>query len=202
MQDEQKDVETNLRKPSQKRPQNQGKIENSLKYRAVPSEPTAEDFIEEFMPDEVVSPAFLRSISRLTRGISRPGMSLIMESADDDDALAVAARFQQSRRYFDADSSIIASRFGLSKQNWTIVGTIGHYTRPVTEVQVINNPVNARGALGSDGTFSRRYFIDMMSSMIQMFGAHGMSDIPQHPGISVIPIAVYRSFERVPSNGN
>jgi hypothetical protein len=121
---------------------------------------------------------------------------LFLESGDNHGALALSARFQQNRRYFDADADLIASQYGLSKQQWTIVGTIGHYSRPLTEVQVVTALANARGTLDAEGNFTRRYLISMMSNIIQHFGAVGLSDLPQHPGISVIPMAVYRSFER------
>ncbi|WP_328604045.1 hypothetical protein OG943_28735 [Amycolatopsis sp. NBC_00345] len=186
----------NLRKPSQRRPAKAGKIDNSSRYRSIPSDSTAEDYIEEFEASDYTSPAFFRSMARLTRGISRPGMSLIAESSGDEDALVLAARFQQNRRYFDADSATVASRYGFSKQNWTIIGTICHYTQPVEDVQLLNELMNARGSVDSKGNFSRKYFIDTVSSLIQSFGAFGLSDIPQHPGISAIPIAVYRSFSR------
>ncbi|SFO06834.1 DUF6414 family protein [Amycolatopsis rubida] len=187
-----------LKRPSQKRPPKAVRIENSSRYRSIPADATAEDYIEEFEAADGTSPALFRSMARLTRGISRPGMTLIVESSADEDALVLAARFQQNRRYFDADSATVAARYGLSKQNWTIIGTIGHYTQSVEDVKLLNQLMNARGSVDSKGNFSRKYFIDTVSSLIQSFGAFGLSDIPQHPGISVIPIAVYRSFSRNP----
>lgn len=169
---------------------------NSEAYRNIPESPVAEDFVETFTKVDESSPEYFKSIMRMVRGFSSDGTTLFLESDDGDNAITLSARFQQNRRYFDADPILLASQYGLSRQTWTIVGTIGHYTRPLTEVQLLSALESARGTLGADGTFRRRYLIRMMSNVMHQFGASGVSDIPQHPGISAIPIAVYRTFTR------
>jgi hypothetical protein len=172
------------------------KLPTSESYRSLPASPVAEDFVECFRETAGASPEFLRSMIRMVRGFSSPGTTLYLESGDNEGAITLSSRFQQNRRYFDADADLIAAQYGLSRQRWTIVGTIGHYTRPLTEVQVVTELTNARGTLDAEGNFTRRYLIGMMSNVIQHFGAIGVSDIPQHPGISAIPMAVYRTFAR------
>ncbi|MFI6030494.1 DUF6414 family protein [Amycolatopsis magusensis] len=168
-------------------------------YRSIPEHGELEDYIEEFSPDFEMSPARLKAMVRILRGVFRPGLSLLMRSGYLDNSVTLAARFQPNRRYFDAEADVIGSRFGASEQMWTIVGTIGHYSRPREEI-ALENLINAsRGSLGGEDKFSRVKFAKSMSSLLENIGASGLADLPQYPGISAVPMAVYRTFARLRS---
>lgn len=124
----------------------------------------------------------LAGIIKLTRGMFSDGVHLQMTPAGIEGP-AITAHLEPGRRFFDSSPDTLLSRYGLSKQEWTLVGTIG---------QVSQGANNIDAPLDDDGTVSRAKFVDMASDMLN--GTMGLVDLPQGRGFSVVPLALYRTI--------
>ncbi|MDX8144505.1 hypothetical protein SK854_20470 [Lentzea sp. BCCO 10_0061] len=154
-----------------------------------------ESKIEDFGAEFGYSADFLRAIVRTSRGLFSPGLNLVQVSSGARNNMTVNARLLENRRYLDADAPIIGSRFGASSQSWTVVGTVGHYSKSTEEVEG-RTVENSASSQAMQGKFDRNNFVRMVNGMIEEVAATGLTDLPQHPALSVIPIAVYRVIER------
>ena len=156
-----------------------------------------EDTIESFPADlfDGMSADYFRSIVRISRGLYKPGLNLILSSSTSPDSLTITSRLQENRRYLDADPETIGSRFGVAPQQWTIVGTVGHYSDGPTRIDLAKMAETVT-TNSSEGHFDRNGFMRLINNVIQNIGRAGMIDLPQHPAFSAIPIAVYRSTIR------
>jgi hypothetical protein len=91
----------------------------------------------------------------------------------------------------------VTARYGFKPQRWTIVATVGHYSESAEDAQAESSAVQIEN--DSQDGFSRLRFIRSINSMIRTMAASGMVDLPQHPGMAAIPIAIYRSVQGGPS---
>ena len=87
----------------------------------------------------------------------------------------------------DSEPDILFARYGTGKQDWTMVGMIGHYAQP--EPGDLDN-----GAFSSTDRIMRGRMADFINKFMTLMGATGFTDLPQYPGFSMVPIAVYRTI--------
>ncbi|WP_326650972.1 DUF6414 family protein [Streptomyces sp. NBC_01750] len=151
-----------------------------------------EDAIVDFYGMEGVDGASLRSIIRMARGIFAPGLHINLSPVDSGEVL-IGSRLQEGRQYLDTEADILFARYGTSRQEWTLVGSVGSYGPEDTELPdlAFTNP---------DGTVNRGQFADSINGLMKYLGGMGFIDLPQHPGFSLIPFAVYRSIPRLSSS--
>lgn len=165
-----------------------------------------EDKIREFAPmlddqgEPVVTPEYIRGIIKLSRGMFTPGLHLnLLPTAVDTNSVSV--RLQEGREFLDSDPEILFARYGLSPQEWTVVGTIGHYSEQGEPV------MNAGELAGPTGNMIRARAASFINSFVGLMASLGFADAPQYPGFSIVPLAVYRAIPQsvsllpVPMNG-
>ncbi|WP_149030445.1 hypothetical protein [Kitasatospora sp. MBT66] len=160
-----------------------------------PHIPQLEDGIPDFQNiagtgDQIGAPQ-LRSMIQLARSIFLPGVHLNL-SPTGEDSCTIGARLQEGRQYLDTDPEILFARYGTSPQEWTLVGSVGHHASP--------SPAASPGAfemLNSTGSMLRGNTARALNSFIGEIGQSGFADLPQAPGFSVVPFAVYRTIPRL-----
>lgn len=130
--------------------------------------------------------AFFRGITQVTRGMFAPGLHLVL-SPDVEGAGAITIRLQEGRQYLDTDPDILFARYGVGAQEWTVVGTVGHHPLPSPNMTDAN-------FMDSAGNVQRAAFGQYVNQLGTMLGNLGFTDLPQAPGFSVIPWAVYRTI--------
>jgi hypothetical protein len=152
-----------------------------------------EDAVIDFPPlpmDEdgfQVNPEMLRAVIQIARGVYQPGIHLTLTPSADQQ-FTVHARLQEGRRYMESDSEILFSRYGFDSQEWTVVGTIGCHA-PTGQAAPAGD---ISGAI-QDDTISRKGFADFINKFVEYFARVGFADLPQWPGFSLVPLAVYRA---------
>lgn len=129
---------------------------------------------------------FFRGITQVARGMFAPGLHLVL-SPDVEDAGAITVRLQEGRQYLDTDPDILFARYGVGAQEWTVVGTIGHHPLPDPDMDNAN-------FTDSEGNIRRADFGRYVNQLGTLLGNLGFTDLPQAPGFSVIPWAVYRTI--------
>lgn len=157
-----------------------------------------EDLIPEFGPvpqtgGPNIDAKYLRSIVKVARGMFTPGLHLNLSPANNDQFI-VGARLQEGRRFLDSETEILFARYGVGKQLWTLVGSIGHYARPEDRLMP-EDP----GLVNDQNQVIRIRFADYVNSFMRFLGSLGFADIPQYPSFSMVPLAVYRSVPRLTS---
>jgi hypothetical protein len=144
---------------------------------------------------EIISTDALRAMVRVSRGLFTPGLHLNLTPTEDD-KLTVSARLQEGRQFLDTDTEILFARYGTQRQEWTAVGTVGHYGAKdaegfSTDTQLVSGPSVNRGVTAQ-----------YINSLMAFIGRFGFADLPQYPGFSIVPLGVYRlispSFETDP----
>jgi hypothetical protein len=153
-----------------------------------------EDFVEDFSPQAGISPQLLRAMIHTARGVFSPGLNLMMNTADATGKMNISALLQDNRRYLDASPSVVASRFGVSAQPWTLVATVGHYSSEPDETGQRKIAMMLENA--TSGAFNRNRFVRTVNSSIEDMSQSGLTELPQHPGMAAVPIAVYRAVRR------
>lgn len=154
-----------------------------------PSDPAQlEDLIESFSPDALggVGPDMFRAVIRIARGMFSPGLHMQMSSSGRVGWTAIA-RLERGRRYLDAEPEVLFSRYGITPQEWTVVGTIGHFAARPQPGASPDFP-----DFTTDGRISRAKFVEGLNTFLAMIATQGLSDAPAYPGFSIIPLAVYR----------
>jgi hypothetical protein len=157
------------------------------------SKPQPEDEIEDFPPavfGEEFAASQLRGFAKMTRGMFHPGLHLVLNPAGQV-GLAVSARLQEGRRFLESDAEVLFARYGVYEQEWTVVGTIGSHSSSEDAAIDADKPFGAR-ATGID----RAAVTGMVNTMVAMVAGTGFADLPQYPGFSVVPFAVYRPILR------
>ena len=159
-----------------------------------------ERVLHDFIPDFGYTANFLRAVIRTTRGILPSGLNLVSFSSHGNIQMTANTRLQRERRYLEADPAIIGSRFGTTPQDWTVVGTVGHYTQLPAEVSAIQKSAIETLREFQDGAkeatgFSRANFIKEVTKMLSELGRLGFLNVPQHPGMTIIPMAIYRHIQ-------
>lgn len=146
-----------------------------------------EDSIPDFQGPGVDGKS-LRAIIRMARGIFAPGLHINLSPVDSEDVL-IGSRLQEGRQYLDTEADILFARYGTEPQEWTLVGSVGSYGPKDTALPDFN-------FVHSTGAMNRRSFADGLNGLMKHLGGMGFADLPQHPGFSVIPFAVYRAIPR------
>jgi len=156
--------------------------------------------LHEFIPEFGYTANFLRAIVRTTRGILPPGLNLVSFSAQGKVQMTANTRLQRERRYLEADPDIIGSRFGATPQDWTVVGTVGHYSQLPAEIGLTHKSAIETLHDFQEGAkqateFSRANFLKEVTKMLSELGRLGFLNVPQHPGMTIIPMAIYRYIQ-------
>ncbi|MFG3143258.1 hypothetical protein [Streptomyces sp. NPDC048243] len=150
-----------------------------------------EDSIPDFRMEaggSIVGADDLRSILRVARGVFAPGLHMNLSPMESRDVL-ISSRLQEGRQYLDSESDILFARYGTTEQEWTLVGSVGQHGS--------EDPPGPNDAfVNPDGNVSRGKLANFINAHMANIGATGFIDLPQHPGFSVIPFAVYRSIPR------
>lgn len=145
-----------------------------------------EDQIPEFPSIDGIDRTTLRSFVQVSRGVFSPGLHINLTPAKD---VLISARLQEGRQYLDSEADILLARYGAEPQELTLVGSIGSYGTEEKDLPDQN-------FMKESGVMSRGAFAEVMNSQMRSLGRIGFIDLPQHPGFSLIPFAVYRSIPR------
>jgi len=129
---------------------------------------------------------YLQGIVRVARGMFTPGLHLNMRPTGIDSHV-VTARLQEGRQFLDGDSEVLFARYGAGMQEWTLVGSVGHYGQAV-DSSAIEDP----GLVDPGGKVNRARFSTFVNDFLSHIGTLGFIDVPAEPGFSVVPLAVYR----------
>ncbi|WDO07853.1 hypothetical protein ME763_20550 [Streptomyces murinus] len=145
-----------------------------------------EDAIPDFPAIDGTDGNTLRSFVRIAKGVFTPGLHINLAPAK---GALVSARLQEGRQYLDTEAEILFARYGTERHEWTLVGSIGSYGTEETELPDMDfyNP---------NGSINRGEFAEAMNAQMRNLGRIGFIDLPQHPGFSIIPFAVYRAIPR------
>ncbi|MFE0871881.1 DUF6414 family protein [Streptomyces rochei] len=130
----------------------------------------------------------LRSMIKIARGLFTPGLHLNFFPAEGFD-YSVSVRLNEGRQYLDSDPEILFARYGTHEQDWTLVGSIGHHADEASAI------FDGAGSFTDDsGRVVRGRAAKFVNRFLGFMGASGFSDLPQYPGFSVVPLAVYRQI--------
>ncbi|MFF0460939.1 DUF6414 family protein [Streptomyces mexicanus] len=130
----------------------------------------------------------LRSMIKVARGLFTPGLHLNFFPVEDFD-YSVSVRLNEGRQYLDSDPEILFARYGTQEQEWTLVGSIGHHADEVSSI------FDGAGSFTDEtGRVVRGRAAKFVNRFLGFMGASGFSDLPQYPGFSVVPLAVYRQI--------
>jgi hypothetical protein len=162
-------------------------------YRELPGEadslegriPLGKIFLGPGEADQISGELF-RGIAQVTRGMFAPGLHLSL-TPEPEGAGAISVRLQEGRQYLDMDPDILFAHYGVGAQEWTIVGTIGHHPLP-------NPDMDESDFISEDGGVRRSDFGRYVTKLGTMLANLGFVDLPQAPGFSIIPWAVYRTI--------
>lgn len=149
-----------------------------------------EDAIPDFKGPGGADGETLRAITRVARGVFAPGLHLNLFPVETGEAL-IGARLQEGRQYLDSEADILFARYGMERQEWTLVGSIGSYGPEDTSMADLD-------FVRPGGAVNRGSFAEGINVLMKHLGGLGFVDLPQYPGFSVIPFAVYRSIPRNP----
>ncbi|MET7287743.1 hypothetical protein [Streptomyces sp. NPDC005573] len=177
--------ETPTLPPAVRKRQNRGKTARTRETSAG----QLEDSIPEFnigSESDSIDGEQLRSMVRIARGLFSPGLHLNLFPVSGEDC-TVSVRLQEGRQYLDSEPEVLFARYGAGQQEWTLVGSIGHHATAKSEIEISQfTDASGRVNRGSAATF--------INSFLSFMGAMGFLDLPQYPGFSVIPLAVYRQI--------
>jgi hypothetical protein len=155
--------------------------------------PNLEDVIPEFPPmgdgPEKLTAKSVRGLVKIARGLFTPGLHLNLVPTTND-RIIIGARLQEGRAYLDSDPEILFARYGLGFQDWTVVGSIGHYaeSEPADDLP--------EATLTEGDTLVRGRTAQYINAFMNFMGGKGFTGIPQFPGFSVVPFAVYRTIPK------
>ncbi|GAA1767040.1 hypothetical protein GCM10009747_29290 [Agromyces humatus] len=124
----------------------------------------------------------LAGMIQVVRGVFGEGVHLHGRPAGPEGPV-VSARLESGRRFLDSSPEVLLSRYGLGEQEWTVVGVVGQLGSRVLPGQVDD-------VTNSDGSVNRAKLVDVVGTFLG--SAAGLVDLPQAPGFSIVPLAVYR----------
>jgi hypothetical protein len=150
-----------------------------------------EDAIHDFVGPGGVDGDSLRAITRIARGVFAPGLNINLSPVDSGEVL-IGSRLQEGRQYLDSEPDILFARYGTEPQEWTVVGSVGSYGPENTDMPDLD-------FVRPNGAVDRGAFADGINALMKHLGGLGFVDLPQYPGFSLIPFAVYRA---IPRNSN
>ncbi|SIJ41095.1 Uncharacterised protein [Mycobacteroides abscessus subsp. bolletii] len=133
-----------------------------------------------------ISGEYLRGITQIARGMFVPGLHMAL-TPEAEGGGTVMVRLQEGRQYLDTDPDILFARYGVGQQEWTVVGTIGHHPLP-------SHDFDGTDLMSEDGIVHRGKFGQYVNQLGTLLGNLGFTDLPQTPGFSIVPWAVYRTI--------
>lgn len=136
--------------------------------------------------DSQMSGEFLRGLTQVSRGMFAPGLHLVL-APEASNSGAINVRLQEGRQYLDTDPDILFARYGVGAQEWSVVGTVGHYPE-------VDPDMGDADFIDDDQNVRRAEFARYVNRLGSVLGNLGFTDLPQAPGFSVIPWAVYRTI--------
>ncbi len=145
-----------------------------------------EDSIPDFPDIGGADGKALRSFVRISKGVFAPGLHVNLTPTK---GVLINSRLQEGRQYLDSEADILFARYGTEQQEWTVVGSIGSYGTEETSLPDMD-------FYNADGSLNRAEFAETMNAQMRNLGRLGFIDLPQYPGFSLIPFAVYRSIPR------
>lgn len=147
-------------------------------------------FPEDYLPqvDQVplmdISRSQLSGMIKVARGVFGEGVHLHLRPSGVDGP-TISARLEPGRRFLDSSPEILFSRYGLAQQEWTVVGVVGQLGSAIL-------PDDVGDITNDDGSVNRAKFVDLVGRFLGETA--GLIDLPQAPGFSLIPLAVYRGI--------
>lgn len=147
-------------------------------------------FPEDFLPVGDAIPVMdiprkqMAGMIKVVRGVFGNGVHLHLRPAGAEGPV-ISARLEEGRRFLDSSPEVLMSRYGLSQQEWTVVGVVGQLGSKII-------PTGIEDVTNSDGSVNRAKFVDLVGQF--MGQTAGLIDLPQSPGFSIVPLAVYRAI--------
>lgn len=147
-------------------------------------------FPEDFLPNVKNIPLIgasreqLGGMIKVVRSIFGEGIHVHLRPAGSNGP-TVSARLEGGRRFLDSSPEVLLSRYGLAEQEWTIVGIVGQAGKANGATE--DNP----DITNSDGSINRANFVGLVETFLS--AVQGLVDLPQYPGFSMIPLALYRN---------
>ena len=147
-------------------------------------------FPEDFLPGGDTIPMMdiprkqMAGMIKVVRGVFGNGVHLHLRPAGEEGPV-ISARLEEGRRFLDSPPDVLMSRYGLSQQEWTVVGVVGQLGSKMI-------PAGVEDFTNGDGSVNRAKFVDLVGHF--MGQTAGLIDLPQSPGFSIIPLAVYRAI--------
>lgn len=147
--------------------------------------------LEAAIPDgfsaEGMESKFVQGVIQVSRGLFSPGLYLHLRP-NDNETCVVSIRLEEGRSYMDSEADVLFARYGTGDQDWTVLGTIGHHASAEAP------DLETADFMTTDSDISRSKFSAYVNRFLQLLGSSGFADLPQAPGFSVVPIAVYRTL--------
>ncbi|MEV0809278.1 hypothetical protein [Micromonospora sp. NPDC050200] len=171
---------------------NKGRPTTTPKAKAASPRESPEDDIEDFpaaLFGDALTGEQLRGFAKMTRGLFHTGLHLIMNPADQE-GLSVSVRLEEGRSFLESEADVLFARYGVQEQEWTMVGTIGSHSAPEID-EDSSTPFDVR-----PGGIDRAALTGMISTLVGGVASFGFADLPQYPGFSIVPFAVYRTILR------
>ncbi|MFJ5210710.1 hypothetical protein ACIP8H_24950 [Streptomyces nigra] len=159
---------------------------NSPKRKPAEGAGALEDSIPDFPDIGGADGKALRSFVRISKGVFAPGLHVNLTPVQ---GVLINSRLQEGRQYLDSEADILFARYGTEQQDWTVVGSIGSYGTEETSLPDMD-------FYNADGSINRAEFAEAMNAQMRNLGRLGFIDLPQHPGFSLVPFAVYRAIPR------
>lgn len=147
-------------------------------------------FPEDFLPPGALVPVMgvereqFSGMIKVVRGIFGEGVHLHLRPCGIEGP-TISARLESGRRFLDSSPEVLFSRYGLGRQEWTVVGVVGQLGGDAV-------PEEVDDVMNLDGTVNRAKFVDLVGHFLG--STAGLIDLPQAPGFSVVPLAVYRTI--------
>ncbi|MEU7140742.1 hypothetical protein ABZ942_14920 [Nocardia sp. NPDC046473] len=135
-----------------------------------------------------ITSSTIRGMVKVMRGIYPPAVSMILSPAGVEGP-SISIRLEEGRQHLDAEPETLFARYGLGLQEWTVVGMIGYHA-VAPEGAIVTD------VLDEDKRINRGKLITMVNNFLDSMSGHGLVEMPQAPGFSVVPLAVYRVIPR------
>ncbi|WP_208515895.1 hypothetical protein [Streptomyces sp. NEAU-YJ-81] len=175
-----------VKQASQSKAKQGGQQRRTPKQKPADGPAALEDSIPDFPDIGGADGRTLRAFVRISKGVFAPGLHVNLTPAK---GVLINSRLQEGRQYLDSEADVLFARYRTEQQEWTVVGSIGSYGTEETSLPDMN-------FYNADGSLNRAEFAETMNAQMRNLGRLGFIDLPQHPGFSLIPFAVYRAIPR------
>lgn len=140
-----------------------------------------------------------REVSSMVQALYGPGVVLRSFPAGlDQPECNFVGTLLDDPRYLEQERTTLFSRHGVDAQDWTVVGQVSRLPARTPSTQLALSGVQEMFAQGPS-TLDRAKLEQFLAQVVQMVERTGLSEAPQHPGIVITPLAVYR-FLQTPGN--